>query len=58
MKNKLPASTLLNRPIIQLKEKPISQQSQNLVQPKITLKVLAPESYQILNTELSQYQIM
>ena len=37
-KIKFPASPL-NRPIIQLKEKLISQQPQNLVQPKITLKV-------------------
>ena len=40
-------STLLNRPIIQLKEKPISQQPQNLAQPKITSKVPISESSQI-----------
>ena len=43
-KIKLPMPTSLNRPIVQLKEKPISQQPQNLAQPKITLKVPVPEN--------------
>ena len=43
-KNKIPVSVLLYRPIIHLKEKLISQQPQNLVQPKITLTVPISES--------------
>ena len=43
-KIKLPVSAPLDRPIIQLKENPISQQPQNLVQPKTISKVLVPES--------------
>ena len=39
--------TLLDKPITQLKQKPISQQPENLVQPKITLKVPVPEISQI-----------
>ena len=38
---------LLGRPIIQFKEKPISQQPQTLAQPKITSKVPVPESSRI-----------
>ena len=40
-------STLLNRPIIQSIGKPISQQLQNLVQPKITSNVPVPDSSEI-----------
>ena len=40
----LPMSALFDRPLIQLKENPISQQPQNLVQPKITSKVPVQES--------------
>ena len=43
-KNKLHVPQLLIKPIIQLKERPISQQPQNIVQPKITLKILVQES--------------
>ena len=35
---------LLNKPILQLTEKSILQQPQNIVQPKMTLKVPVPES--------------
>ena len=42
-KIKLPVSTLLDRPIIQLKEKLISQQSRYLEQLQITWKVPVPE---------------
>ena len=35
------------KPIIQLTEKPILQQLQNIAQPKTTLKVPVPESSQI-----------
>ena len=38
---------LLHKPIVQLKEKPISQKPQNLVQPKIASKVPVPENSQI-----------
>ena len=35
----------LNKPIIQLREKPTSQQPQNIAQPKTTLKVPVPEQF-------------
>ena len=55
-KIKLPVSPPFNRPIVQLKEKPVSQQPKILVQPKITLKVPVPEVLKFM-TKLSQYQI-
>ena len=46
-KIKLPVSPPLNKAIIQLKEKTISQQPQNTAHPKTTPKVLIPESSQV-----------
>ena len=43
-KIKLPVSPPLDKSNVQLKEKPIFQQIQNLVQPKMSLKVPVPES--------------
>ena len=45
-KIKLPVSPPINKPIVKLTEKPISQ-PQNLTQPQITSKVSVPESSQI-----------
>ena len=47
-KIKLPISPPLDKPIIQLKEKLISEEPRNLVQSNITLKVPVQESSQIL----------
>ena len=44
MRNKLPVPPLLYKPNIQTEENPILQQPQNIIQPKITSKVLVPES--------------
>ena len=43
-------SPLLNKPIIQIREKPILQQPQNIAQPKTTLTVPVSESFQIHDT--------
>ena len=43
-KVRLPVPPLLHKSIFQVEEKPISLQSQNLVQPKITSKVPIPDS--------------
>ena len=44
-KIKLYISPPLNKPIIQVKAKPILQQPQNIVQPKIISKVLVSEGF-------------
>ena len=44
---KLPAPPPLDKPIIQIAEKLILQQPQNINQPKTTPKVSVPESFQL-----------
>ena len=46
-KIKFPVSLPHDEPIVQLKEKTISQQPQNVVQPKMTVKVPVPDSSRI-----------